>query len=92
MAESDVSRSETLTAEVLKVEAPHTGEVAAENILEWKAGSREWLILACLTIVTLVVVGPQLIQYRTLVFCHNKTDTYNTGPRCNHPSSGVTSM
>lgn len=56
MAGSDVSRSETRTA--VKEEAPRTEEVAAtDNLLEWKAGSREWLILACLTIVTLIVVS-----------------------------------
>jgi hypothetical protein len=58
MAERDISTDGTRSGvETMKIEEPPAEEVAAADTLEWKAGSREWLILGCLTGVTLVVVS-----------------------------------
>jgi hypothetical protein len=58
MVESNISTDGTLSGvEAMKIEEPQSEEVAAADTLEWKAGSREWLILGCLTVVTLVVVS-----------------------------------
>lgn len=56
MEKSDLSTDGTLSGvEAMKIEEPQVEVSPTTDILEWKAGSREWLIMGCLTIVTLVV-------------------------------------
>jgi hypothetical protein len=68
MAKSDISTEDTISGgEALKIEEQHTKEADAVDITEWKAGSREWLIMGCLTLVTLVVVSYSWFQFHQLL-------------------------
>jgi hypothetical protein len=58
MTENYISASGIVSGfESNNVEEPKAEEVTTTNMLKWKAGSHEWLILGCLTIITLVVVS-----------------------------------
>ena len=58
---------------------------ADEEQTVWKAGRHEWLIMGCLTIVTLIVVSRRL-HHRIRPFLNS-----HIGNRRNHSSSSVTS-